>query len=162
RSPMDPRIAVLGPGAIQFATMLCDAHCHFFSSRFLEILTKDVQGLPTEDRATAVAAKLGWDSPGSVDSLADRWAAELDRHQVGRAALMASIPGDEESVAAAIRRHPSKFVGYFMFNPIAPDADLRLGRALDELHLRVVALFPAMHKYRLDEDRVHAVFTAAA
>jgi uncharacterized protein len=142
--------------------MLCDAHCHFFSSRFLEILTKDVQGLPAEDRATAVAAKLGWDPPDSVDSLAERWVAELDRQQVGRAALIASIPGDEESVAGAIRRHPSRFVGYFMFNPNGPDADVRLGRALGELNLRVVALFPAMHKYCLDDDRVHAVFTAAA
>ena len=142
--------------------MLCDAHCHFFSSPFFEILTKDVQGLPGDDRATAVAAKLGWDPPGSVDSLADRWIAELDRHQVGRAALIASVPGDEASVASAVHRHPSRFVGYFMFNPVGPDADVRLARALGELNLRVVALFPAMHEYRLDDDRVHAVFTAAA
>ena len=49
-----------------------------------------------------------------------------------------------------------------MFNPTAADAPARLNRAVGELGLRVVALFPAMHKYRLDDDRVQAVFTAAA
>lgn len=142
--------------------MLCDAHCHFFSSRFLEILTRDAANLPTENRAAAVAATLGWDPPGSVESLADRWIAELDRYRIDRTGLIASVPGDEESVATAVRRHPSRFVGYFMFNPVAPDADARLARAFGEQHLRVAALFPAMHKYRLDDDRVHAVFAAAA
>ena len=57
---------------------LCDSHCHFFSSRFLEILTKDLPGLPADDRAAAVAARLGWDAPGSPEALADRWVTELD------------------------------------------------------------------------------------
>ena len=48
---------------------------------------------------------LGWDAPGTPDALADRWVAELDRHQVARAALIASVPGDEESVAAATAKH---------------------------------------------------------
>jgi predicted TIM-barrel fold metal-dependent hydrolase len=37
----------------------------------------------------------------------------------------------------------------------------RLERALGELKLRGVALFPAMHKYRLDDECVDAVFRAA-
>ena len=142
--------------------MVCDAHCHCFSSRFLEILSQDVPDLPSTERALAVAARLGWDAPGSVESLADRWVAEFDRYGLARAVLIASIPGDEESVSTAVRQHPSRFVGSFMFNPIAAGAPARLDRALGELGLRVVALFPAMNKYRLDDDRVHAVFTAAA
>jgi uncharacterized protein len=133
---------------------LCDSHCHFFSSRFLELLTKDA--------ADVVAGKLGWDSPGSAAALADRWRTELARHGVSRCALIASIPGDEESVATAVAMHPADFVGAFMFNPAAPDASTRLQRALNELALRVVALFPAMHKYRLDDDSVDRVFAAAA
>jgi uncharacterized protein len=148
--------------ALQCAIMVCDVHCHCFSSRFLEILSQDLPDLPSTARALAVATKLGWDAPGSVESLADRWVAEFDRHGLARAVLIASISGDEESVATAVRRHPSRFVGSFMFNPTAADAPARLNRALGELGLRVVALFPAMHKYRLDDDRVQAVFTAAA
>ena len=99
--------------------LLCDSHCHFFSTRFLEILARDVAGLPDTDRAPALAARLGWDAPGPAEALADRWIEELDRSGVARSVLIASVPGDEESVAVAVARHPSRFVGAFMFNPIA-------------------------------------------
>jgi predicted TIM-barrel fold metal-dependent hydrolase len=141
---------------------LCDAHCHFFSARFLEILTQDVPDLPADARAEAVAARLGWDPPGSPEALADRWATELNRHGVSRCALIASVPGDEASVAVAVARHPSRFVGFFMFNPLAADASSRLARAFGEQALRTVALFPAMHRYRPDDEAVTKVFEAAA
>lgn len=139
-----------------------DIHCHFFSSGFLEILSRGLPGLPDEGRAAAVAQRLGWEDPKSAGHLADRWVAELDRHGVSRAALIASIPGDEPSVAGAVARHPSRFVGFFMFNPVAPDAGARLARALVELGLKGICLFPAMHGYRLDDERVASVFEAVA
>ena len=141
---------------------VCDAHCHFFSSQFLDILTAGIEGLPAEGRVAAAAERLGWDPPGTAEALADRWVAELGRHSVARAALIASIPGDEQSVASAVSRHPDRFVGFFMFNPLAPDARERLVRAFSELKLRAVALFPAMHHYRLDDAKVEMVFEAAA
>lgn len=141
---------------------LCDSHCHFFSARFLEILTKDRRDLPPGDHAAAVAGQLGWEPPGTPEQLADRWVAELDRHHVTRAAIIASVPGDEESVAIAITRHPSRLVGFFMLNPAAADAAERLSRALDDWKLRGVCLFPAMHQYRLDDERVTATFESAA
>jgi uncharacterized protein len=141
---------------------ICDSHCHFFSSRFLELLTKDRGDLPSDDRATAVATLLGWEAPGSVQSLAERWTNELAKNAVSRCALIASIPGDEESVAAAVAAHPREFVGFFMFNPVVPDAPERLSRALSGYRLRAIALFPAMHRYRLDDDAVGKVFEAAA
>jgi uncharacterized protein len=142
--------------------MTNDVHCHFFSSRFLELLTKDFSGLPEIGRAASVAGKLLWEDPRGAEDLADRWVSELDRHSVARAALIASIPGDEDSVATAVRRHPQRFVGFFMFNPTAPDAGPRLERALGELGLRGVCLFPAMHKYHLDDEAVVRVFEGAA
>jgi uncharacterized protein len=140
---------------------ICDSHCHFFSSRFLELLTKDRQDLPSDDRAGAVARLLGWDPPGTAEALAERWSTELARHGVSRCALIASIPGDEESVAAAVAAYPRNFVGFFMFNPVAPDAASRLARALRDFRLRGIALFPAMHRYRLDDGAVEKVFEAA-
>ena len=133
---------------------LCDSHCHFFSSHFLELLAKD----PAND----VAKRLGWDPPGTSEELTERWKTELARHGVTRCALIASIPGDEESVATAVAKCPTEFVGFFMFNPVAPDAGGRLARAVGELGLRGIALFPAMHKYRLDDDAVDRVFETAA
>ena len=89
--------------------MICDAHCHFFSARFLELLTAVYPGLPEGGDA------LRRSRPGSGGSrrarptaLADRWIAELDRHGVSRATLMASIPGDEASVVDAVARHPAR------------------------------------------------------
>lgn len=136
--------------------MINDAHCHFFSSRFLELLA------PGGGGADAIAARLHWDPPGTPSALADRWVAELDRHGVGRAALIASIPGDAGSVAEAVARHPQRFAGFFMHNPAAPGADQLLGRALTEWRLRAVCLFPAMHGYRLDDEVVDGVFRAAS
>lgn len=141
---------------------LNDVHCHLFSSAFLELLTRDVPGFPEDGRASAVSHRLGWDDPGTPEALADRWVAELDRHGVSRAALIASIPGDETSVATAARRHASRFVGFFMFNPAGGDVAPRLAHAFGELGLRAVCLFPAMHKYRLDDERVVEVFRLAA
>ncbi len=136
--------------------MINDTHCHFFSSSFLEKLA------PSGGGAAALAERLAWDAPGTVAQLADRWVDELDRNQVGRAALIASIPGDETAVADAVRRHASRLVGFFMFNPLSPDADTVIARALAEHRLRGVCLFPAMHGYRLDDERVERVFDAAA
>jgi hypothetical protein len=110
----------------------------------------------------ALCRELEWDDPGIPEALADRWVRELDVHGVSRAALIASIPGDESSVAAAVERHPSRFVGYFMVDPAAADAGDRVRRALAARALRTVCLFPAMHHVPLDDDRTLRVVEAAA
>ncbi len=115
-----------------------------------------------DDAAAALPAKLGWEPPGGDDTLADRWVAEIDRHSVDRVMLIASVPGDAASVAAAVARHPRRFVGAFMLNPAAPDAAAQLEHAFGDQGLSTVCLFPAMHHVRLDDAAVNAVFAAAA
>ena len=129
--------------------MLCDAHCHFFSARFLELLTQGTPAAAARDAAAAVAANLGWDPPGAPEALADRWVDGARSPQVGRAALIASIPGDESSVREAVARHPSRLVGFFMLNPAPGSCASALDRARSGTGtLRAVCLFPAMHRYR--------------
>jgi predicted TIM-barrel fold metal-dependent hydrolase len=140
---------------------LHDAHCHFFSTRFFETLGRDRHRDSAPD-ADAVAAELGWDAPGAADALADRWIVELDRNRVTRAALMASVPNDEESVAAAVARYPNRLVGYFVLNPTAPDATDRAARAFAHHGLRCACLFPAMHHYQVTDDCVAKIFETAA
>jgi uncharacterized protein len=135
--------------------MTNDAHCHFFSTRFLELLAPDSGG------AEEIARRLQWDPPGTAAELGDRWRAELERHDVSRAVLIASVPGDAASVAEAVAHHPDRFVGFFMHNPMAAGADIVLLRALKELQMRGICLFPAMHGYRLDDERMETVFRAA-
>jgi uncharacterized protein len=138
-----------------------DSHCHFFSEQFFATLGR--QRPPgSEQSADHIVATLGWDVPGAPEDLADRWVAELDGAGVRRAALMASIPGDEASVARAVARHPSRIVGFFMLDPTAADAASRTERALDQLGLRVICLFPAMQRYSLHDPRVREIVQVAA
>ena len=130
--------------------MINDAHCHFFSTPFFAPLGGE----------TALT-RLGWDPPGTAEALADRWVAELDRHQVSRAALIASIPGDAGSVITAVGRHPQRFVGFFMVDPTQPDAAAKASAAIAG-GLRAICLFPAMHRYSIQDERVRALFDIAA
>lgn len=139
--------------------LTCDAHCHFLSAGLFRTLGFELGSLETP--AETLPTKLGWNPPGEARALADQWVAELDRYEVSRAMLIASVPGDEASVATAVRAHPSRLVGAFMFNPTTADAVVRLDAAL-ESGLATVCLFPAMHRYSLDEPFVDEVFQAAA
>src|SRR4029079_17868064 len=101
--------------------------CRFSRSPFCELLGAQMPGAAGATRSAAeLCTRLGWDDPASPDALADRWVAEMDRHGVGRSMLMASLPGDEGSVAAAVARHPGRIVGGFMVNPVAPDGAIRV------------------------------------
>jgi predicted TIM-barrel fold metal-dependent hydrolase len=139
-----------------------DAHVHFFSTPFFAALGRQLpdagEGAP-DQRALA---RLGWDAPGSADDLADRWVTELDRAQLSRAALIASVPGDAASVAAAVARHPTRFVGYFMVDPTQPDAPELAAQTLAAPGMRGICLFPAMHRFPLSDDRVRRIFDVAA
>jgi predicted TIM-barrel fold metal-dependent hydrolase len=137
-----------------------DSHCHFFSEQFFETLGR--QRPPgSQQSAAEIIATLGWNPPGTPEDLADRWVQELDRAGVGRTALISSVPGDETSVAAAVARHPARFVGFFMLDPTAPDAPSRAERALDQLGLRAICLFPAMQRYSLHDARVKEIVQLA-
>jgi hypothetical protein len=145
-----------------------DAHCHFFSSNFFGALarqrlaTSAAQSAETEASAADICRELQWDDPRAADLLADRWVAELDEHGVTRAALIASVPTDEVSVAEAVAHHPSRFVGFFMVDPAATDALDRARRAIEDLRLRTICLFPAMHHVPLGDDRAVRIVELAA
>ncbi len=136
-----------------------DSHCHFFSTQFFNTLSRQRN---RGDTAAALCQELQWDDPGAAEALADRWVQELDANNVARAALIASVPGDEASVGAAVARHPTRFVGYFMVDPSAEDAAARVTHAVTTLGLRVVCLFPAMHHVALDDTRIDRIVEATA
>jgi len=134
-----------------------DAHVHFFSHRFLSAL-----GSAQARDAAAVASMLNWTAPSADPvELARAWVAELDRHGVARAALIASMPGDESSVASALTAFPGRFYGFAMFHPLEAGAVER-ARAAFTSGVRVLCLFPAMHGYSVADPRVAPVLEAAA
>lgn len=135
-----------------------DAHVHFFSHNFFAALAAQRQPASAE----SIGATLGWQVPArQPEALALKWVQELDRWGVRRAALIASIPGDEASVAAAVRAHPDRFYGYFMVDPTAPDAGERVRAALAGGYLHCICLFPAMHRYSIHDERVRSVLDVA-
>jgi len=136
---------------------VADAHIHFFSRKFFETL-----GSQAGKSAADVAAVAGWDLPSENPAeLARAWAAELDSHGVSRAALIASVPGDEASVETAMNECPGRFFGYFMVNPLEEGAVQRVQIAM-RCGLQALCLFPAMHRYSLADPRAEAVIQAAA
>ena len=132
---------------------LNDAHCHFFSPRFFDVLGRQ-KGLPGDSPGLEITRLVGWDHPGSPEALADRWAEALTEGGVGRALLIGSVPGEEEQVARAVTRHPDRFVGAFMLDPTQEGSLTRVAWALNQPGMRVVCLFPAMHGYTPSDPRV--------
>jgi len=128
-----------------------DAHVHFFSHKFYSALAQQKKAANAE----ALAPLLNFEIPPAAPvELADRWAAELTRSNVQRAALIASLPSDEESVSSAVAAHPDRFYGYFMLDPTQPDALARVKLAAANPHLHCLCLFPAMHTYALTDPRL--------
>jgi predicted TIM-barrel fold metal-dependent hydrolase len=136
-----------------------DAHVHFFSHSFYCALARQKKAVDAE----TLGPLLNWEIP-EPDSvlLATRWVAELDRHMVQRTALIASMPGDESSVAAAVAAYPNRFYGYFMLDPTQPDALERVQAAAANANLHAICLFPAMHTYSITDARLVPILEAAS
>lgn len=139
-----------------------DAHAHFFSQPFFMQFVQALRPeLPSDDPYRALAGRLGWELPTADHAaLGKRWVQEMDKHGLDRMVLIASLPGDEDSILAAARAHPQRIIGYFMLDPTQPDAGDRARRALAG-GLRGVCLFPAMHHFHVWEERCCPVYEAA-
>ena len=72
-----------------------DAHVHFLSHAFFEALSRQ-KGASIDAQSPALGFEIPTEDPAD---LAARWVQELDKHGIQSAALIASIPGDEASVA---------------------------------------------------------------
>jgi uncharacterized protein len=72
------------------------------------------------------------DDLAAVDALADRWAAELDRHGVERMVFVTGHHND--LLARVVRRHSRRFAG-MAHHPMRPGAGTEMRRAADQLGL---------------------------
>jgi predicted TIM-barrel fold metal-dependent hydrolase len=135
-----------------------DAHVHFFSHGFFSALAAQRKSAYQD-----LQPLLDWELPSEdVNELADRWIVEMDRYGLSRAALMASVPGDEGSVAAAVARHPDRFYGYFMINPTQRSPETHLASALAGGNLQGICLFPAMHHFSVHDTRLMPIYDIAS
>jgi len=129
---------------------VADAHVHFFSHKFFSTLAG--QASMTIE---AAGTQLGWQlPPPEPETVAASWVHELDRQGVLASVLIASIPGDESSVIAAVRAFPERFFAYAMVNPRA----LTSGLPAAFSDVRAACLFPAMHGYSIQDECTRLVF----
>jgi predicted TIM-barrel fold metal-dependent hydrolase len=132
---------ILRPSPWGSGIAIDDAHVHFFSHPFFEALAAQKPGVTFD--------ALHWQMPPeTAEDLASAWAHELDRHGVAHAALIASVPGDEDSVLKAAAAFPNRFFSYAMVNPFSWKA----------ANVDAACLFPAMHRYSVHCDEALRVF----
>jgi uncharacterized protein len=131
---------------------ISDAHVHFLSPAFYGSLAE-------QKGVDDVGPLLGWELPESAEYLAERWVVELNHNKVDSAMLIASIPGDIESVGTAVDLFPERFHAVTMLNPTAPGADMRCSSALSDGQINGIFLFPAMHRYSLHDHHVHSLLS---
>lgn len=138
---------------------VADAHIHFFSHRFYSSLAEQKK----LESVGELAPLLKWQLPGENPlDLGRTWVGELDKRGVARAALIASVPEDEESVEAAVRGFPERFFGFFMLDPLRPGSQERVKTAFERRRLHCVCLFPAMHGYSIADPRLISILEIAA
>jgi predicted TIM-barrel fold metal-dependent hydrolase len=127
---------------------IADAHLHFFSRSFFSSLLAMKPDLTPE----SACAQLGWSLPPEDPvKLADAWTKELDRHGVARSALIASVPGDEAPVISSVEAYPGRFFAFAMVNPATWRPETFSG-------IHVACLFPAMHRFSIQDDAARPVF----
>lgn len=141
---------------------ISDAHVHFFSHGFFQTLAAQAPSLSAGTIEATVRGLLNWYPPHAPEELAAVWVEELDRHGVSRAVLIASVPGDESSVEAAVLRFPDRFWAYALVNPLAPGVVARAQAAIHNGGVRGLCLFPAMHGYSVADERVDPLLQLAA
>lgn len=135
-----------------------DAHIHFFSHNYFSALAAQKK-IPFEE----LPSFLDWQLPAEDDGkLARRWLEELDRYGLNRAALIASMPGDEASVATAVSLYPDRFYGFFMLNPTIASPETHLAAALSNGKLQGICLFPAMHRFSVQDSRLMPLYEIAS
>jgi uncharacterized protein len=134
-----------------------DAHVHFFSPAFFESLAQQ-----KELQVAEIGDSLKWNIPESLEYLADRWVVELNHQGVDNAILIASIPGDFDSVGFAVDRHPTRFCSVAMVNPANIGSEMRRVQALDDGQIQGVFLFPAMHRFSMHDPHVRSLISTLA
>jgi len=142
---------------------LIDAHTHFLSYNYFRHLTQLRKEYGDIDEFIAERSRQhGFQCPPKDPvRLADLWTIEMERFNVSRVVSIASLPGDESSVGAAVRVFPDRFLGVATVNPFLPVAEEVLEYAARELGFRGVALYPSLHRFAASSEAAFRIYRLA-
>ncbi len=144
--------------------LICDAHTHFFSRQFFNLLADEASAVSGRERDALLSEArdaMGFELPDeSPENHAARWILEFDRNGVEHAVVFASAPGESAAVAEATTRFPARLIPYVA-------ADMRsehgIEAAVEALRsgFRGVLLFPAMQHVDPSDQRLDPLFEEA-
>jgi predicted TIM-barrel fold metal-dependent hydrolase len=98
--------------------------------------------------------------PGDEDEMARAWAREVDVHGLVRAVFMTG--GGNDRLAAVVREHQNKFMGFAHHDPFAPGAAEELERAVTSLGLSGYKMVAPAHTVRIDDERLYPLWETAS
>lgn len=143
---------------------LCDAHLHFFSYDFFAALARLKNANDQLENVLAdLAARTKIQLPQrDVRAHLDLWLAELERNEVARAIVFASVPEEVAAVGEALQLARGRLTGFFLMHPLAEHSATRLRQIAAQYDYRGVMLFPALHHYHVNDAALLPFFEAAA
>ncbi len=144
---------------------LLDAHTHFFSRTFFDLITAQAGAHGEQDPAEHLARiqeKAGIEVPPEDNSEhTRRWIGELDRNDVERAVTFASMPGEAATVLESCAASAGRLIPYLMCDPSSQQG---LEAATDGLRggFKGILLFPAIHHFDPADASLDGLYEAAA
>ncbi len=137
-----------------------DSHLHFYSNNYFKLLIRQkLNRVDINTELRMMATKGHFEVPGEDPLLlAKRWIDMLNKWKLERALLIASIPGDEDSVAKSIEAYPDRFSGLFV---IDPNSNLLLANAtkrLKEDHFKGIVLYPSLYQIGVQDEWLYPLY----
>ncbi len=110
------------------------------------------------------AWRRSWDFPDPAPprddgTMAAQWADEVARHGLVRVVFLTG--GGNDRLAAVVRAHPDRFIGFAHHDPFAPGAAEELERAVTVLGLRGYKLIAPLLRGSLDDERLYPLWQTA-
>lgn len=137
-----------------------DAHVHFYSNSFFRFLVKQKPNradINTELKNVAMKGHI--EIPGEDPvQLAKRWIDIIDKWKIERLVLIGSMPGDEDSVAKAVKAHPTRFTGFFTVDPNSNLLMENAQKRLTEDKFRGIFLYPSLSQINVGDEWLFPLF----
>lgn len=140
-----------------------DAHVHFYSNAFFRFLVKQKPNradINTELRN--IAAKGHIEIPGEDPiQLAKKWIEVIDKWKIERLVLIASMPGDEESIVKAVRAFPTRFAGFFTIDPNSNVLMENAEKCFKQDKMRGLFLYPSLYQISVNDEWLYPMYNLA-
>ncbi len=141
--------------------MIFDAHLHFFGREFYEYQTTLVPD-GDHDALLEQIRESGVEIPdANAREHAKRWLAEMDRHEIDRAVVFASVPPEMDPVGRVAAESGGRLVPFAMVNPRDPVTIETLQRLQPTHRFRGILLFPSLNDYPIQSPDVTAALEVA-